>query len=113
MMQVFDRLSLFFCANFDITTVPATGAHTAGKGYYGPSVKPTPVRPGQDDTEINLRAVDPKTVVVDPNPFDQSPLRVSVRGKLIPHIAYKSQEEFREVYAKAQREQFEFTLRRQ
>ena len=113
MMQVFDRLSLFFCANFDITTVPATGAHTAGKGYYGPSVKPTPVRPGQDDTEINLRAVDPKTVVVDPYPFDQSPLRVSVRGKLIPHIAYKSQEEFREVYAKAQREQFEFTLRRQ
>jgi len=110
MMQVFDRLSLFFCANFDITTVPATGAHTASKGYYGPSVKPTPVRPGAEDTEINMRAVDPKTVVVDPYPFDQSPLRVSVRGKLIPRIAYKSQEEFREVYAKAQREQFEFTL---
>jgi hypothetical protein len=36
MMQVFDRLSLFFCSNFDLTTVPATGAHTAGKGYYGP-----------------------------------------------------------------------------
>ena len=110
MMQVFDRLSLFFCANFDITTVPATGAHTAGKGYYGPSVKPTPVRLGSEHTEVKLRAVDPKTVMVDPYPFDQSPLRVSVRGKLIPRIAYKSQEEFREVYAKAQREQFEFTL---
>ena len=110
MMQVFDRLSLFFCANFDLTTVPATGAHTAGKGYYGPSVKPTPVRLGEEDTEIKLRAVDPKTVVVEPYPFDQSPLQVSVRAKLIPHIAYKSQEEFREVYAKAQREQFEFTL---
>ena len=110
MMQVFDRLSLFFCANFDLTTVPATGAHTAGKGYYGPSVKPTPVRLGAEDTELKLRAVDPKTVVVEPYPFDQSPLRVSVRAKLIPHIAYKSQEEFREVYAKAQREQFEFTL---
>jgi len=110
MMQVFDRLSLFFCANFDLTTVPATGAHTAGKGYYGPSVKPTPVRLGEEDTEIKLRAVDPKTVVVEPYPFDQSPLRVSVRAKLIPRIAYKSQEEFREVYAKAQREQFEFTL---
>ena len=110
MMQVFDRLSLFFCANFDLTTVPPTGAHTAGKGYYGPSVKPTPVRLGEEDTEIKLRAVDPKTVVVEPYPFDQSPLRVSVRAKLIPRIAYKSQEEFREVYAKAQREQFEFTL---
>ena len=110
MMQVFDRLSLFFCANFDLTTVPPTGAHTAGKGYYGPSVKPTPVRLGEEDTEIKLRAVDPKTVVVEPYPFDQSPLRVGVRAKLIPRIAYKSQEEFREVYAKAQREQFEFTL---
>lgn len=110
MMQVFDRLSLFFCANFDLTTVPPTGAHTAGKGYYGPSVKPTPVRLGEEDTELKLRAVDPKTVVVEPYPFDQSPLRVSLRAKLIPRIAYKSQEEFREVYAKAQREQFEFTL---
>lgn len=110
MMQVFDRLSLFFCANFDLTTVPATGAHTAGKGYYGPSVKPTPVELGKEDIELKLRAVDPKTVVVEPYPFDQSPLQVSVRAKLIPHIAYKSQEEFREVYAKAHREQFEFTL---
>jgi hypothetical protein len=35
---------------------------------------------------------------------------VSVRGKLIPKINYKSQEEFRETYGKAQRELFEFTL---
>ena len=110
MMQVFDRLSLFFCSNFDLTTVPATGAHTAGKGYYGPSIKPTPVRLGQEDTELKLRVVDLKTVVVEPYPFDESPLQVSVRGKLIPRIAYKSQEEFREVFAKAQREEFEFTL---
>ena len=110
MMQVFDRLSLFFCSNFDLTTVPATGAHTAGKGYYGPSIKPTPVRLGQEDTELKLRVVDLKTVVVEPYPFDESPLQVSVRGKLIPRIAYKLQEEFREVFAKAQRKEFEFTL---
>jgi hypothetical protein len=111
MMQVFDRLSLFFCANYDITIVPATGAHSEGKGYYGPSIKPMPLKPGQEDGELNLRAVGRKTVVVEPYPFDQSPLQVSVRGKLIPRIAYKSQEEFREVYAKAQRKEFEFTLR--
>ena len=110
MMQVFDRLSLFFCANFDLTTVPPTGAHTAGKGYYGPSVKPTPVKLGQEDGEIKLRVIDQKTVVVEPYPFDGSPLRVSVRGKLIPRTQYKSQEEFRETYGKAQREMFEFTL---
>lgn len=111
MMQVFDRLSLFFCSNFDVTTVPATGAHTAGKGYYGPSIKPTPVKVGQGDCDLKLRVLDRRTIIVEPYPFDQSPLRISVRGKLIPHVAYKSQEEFREVYVKAQREQFEFTLR--
>jgi len=110
MMQVFDRLSLFFCSNFDLTTVPATGAHTEGKGYYGPSIKPTPVRPGQEDGEIKLRVAAQKTVVVEPYPFDESPLRVTVRGKLIPKINYKSQEEFRETYGKAQRELFEFNL---
>jgi hypothetical protein len=110
MMQVFDRLSLFFCANFDVTTVPATGAHSAGKGYYGPSIKPTPVKLGQEDGEIKLRAIDQKTVLVEPYPFDESPLAVSVRGKLIPRIAYKSQDEFREVYAKSRRKEFEFTL---
>jgi Protein of unknown function (DUF3891) len=111
MMQVFDRLSLFFCSNFDITTVPATGAHSAGKGYYGPSIKPAPIRFGQEHGELKLNIVDQRTVVVEPYSFDQSPLRVSVRGKLIPRITYKSQAAFREVYAKAQREQFEFTLR--
>jgi hypothetical protein len=110
MMQVFDRLSLFFCANFDVATVPATGAHTEGKGYYGPSIKPTPVRPGQEDGEIKLRVIDQRTVVAEPYPFDQSPFEVSVRGKLIPRSTYKSQEEFREVYGKAQRQLFEFTL---
>jgi hypothetical protein len=47
LMQVFDRLSLFFCSNYDITTVPATGGHTAGKGYYGPSIKTNPGKIGR------------------------------------------------------------------
>ena len=110
-MQVFDRLSLFFCSNYNIATVPATGGHTAGRGYYGPSLKPTPSKVGGEDVDLQLRVFDRNKVVVEPYPFDDSPLRVSVRGKLIPRIVYKSQGEFREAFAKAQREQFEFTLR--
>ena len=110
MMQVFDRLSLFFCANFDIVSVPESGAHSAGKGYYGPWIKPTPVRFDDEDREIQLRAVDERSVVADPYPFDQSPLKVGVRGRLIPRVAYKNQDEFREVYGKTPREVFEFTL---
>jgi hypothetical protein len=111
MMQVFDRLSLFFCANFDIVSVPETGAHTAGKGYYGPIIDPTPVRFGAADAVVRLRAVDKTTAVADPYPFDQSPLRVGVRGRLLPRIAYKNQEHFREVFGKTPREVFQFTLK--
>jgi hypothetical protein len=110
MMQVFDRLSLFFCANFDITAVLASGSHSEGKAYYGPSIKPTPVQLGEDDTELTLRVVDPSAVIAEPYPFDVSPLRVGVRGRLIPRITYRSQEEFRETYVKAPRQTFEFTL---
>lgn len=110
MMQVFDRMSLFFCANFDISSVPASGSHSQGKAYYGPTITPTPVRFGQPDTELCMRAIDRSAVIAEPYPFDESPLRVGVRGRLIPRIAYKSQEEFREVYSKAPREVFEFTL---
>jgi Protein of unknown function (DUF3891) len=112
LMQVFDRLSLFFCSNFDITSVPNAGSHTKdGKAYYGATIKPTPVKPGGETSEIQLRIVDRQTVAVDPYPFDQSPLRVSVRGKLIPKIRYKSQDDFRDKFGKAQREEFTFTLR--
>jgi hypothetical protein len=54
--------------------------------------------------------VDPTSVVAEPYPFDVSPLRVGVRGRLIPRINYRSQEEFRETYVKAPRQTFEFTL---
>ncbi|MGH7826637.1 MAG: DUF3891 family protein [Candidatus Binatia bacterium] len=110
MMQVFDRLSLFFCANFDVVSVPETGAHSAGKGYYGPIIDPTPMRFGVEDGVVRLRAVDKTTVVADPYPFDQSPLRVGVRGRLIPRVAYKNQDDFREIYNKTSRDIFQFTI---
>ena len=111
LMQVFDRLSLFFCSNFDITTVAAAGSHTKeGKAYYGSTIKPTPMKPGEEDGQIQLRVLDRQTCVIDPYPFESSPLRVSVRGKLIKKRKYRSQEEFREIYGKAQRQEFTFTL---
>jgi uncharacterized protein DUF3891 len=110
MMQVFDRLSLFFCANFDIAGVGDTGSHsTTGSVFYGSSMKPTPTRFGQEDGEVRLR-VDKKKVIAEPYPFDQSAFTVSVRGRMIPRRAYKSQEDFRETYSTTSRELFEFTI---
>jgi hypothetical protein len=114
LMQVFDRLSLFFCSNFDITTVAAAGAHTKeGKAYYGATIRPTPLKAGDEQGQIQLRVMDRQTVIVDPYPFDESSLRVSVRGKLVPKITYKCQNAFRETYSKAQRQEFTFTLRKE
>ena len=112
MMQVFDRLSLFFCSNYDIMAVARSGSHTKeGGSFYGPSIKPTPVKPGEPGAELKLRVVDNKTVIIEPYPFDVTPLRIGVRGKLIPKVKYHSQDEFRETYSKAQRQLCEFTLR--
>jgi hypothetical protein len=112
MMQVFDRLSLFFCSNYDIMAVARSGFHTKeGGSFYGPSIKPTPVKPGEPEAELKLRVVDNKTVIIEPYPFDVTPLRIGVRGKLIPKVKYHSQDEFRETYSKAQRQLCEFTLR--
>jgi hypothetical protein len=47
---------------------------------------------------------------VEPFPFDESPLKVSVRGRVIPRRPYKSQEEFRDVYRRRPREAFEYEL---
>ena len=111
MMQVFDRLSLFFCANFDIESVAENGAHSPeGKAYYGPSIKPTPIRFGEEDGELRFRVLSKTKAQVDPFPFSHSPLKVGVRGRLIPRKVYKSQEEFRAVYGQTPRELFEFTL---
>ena len=48
--------------------------------------------------------------MIDLCPFDESPLKVAVRGRVMPRKPYKSQEEFREIYSRQPREKFEYTL---
>ncbi len=115
MMQVFDRLSLFFCCNFDLEEAAAQTTYSAadqnyGRAFYGTTIKPTPVRFGQEDGELKIEVVDKSTVKVEPYPFDETPLKVGVPGRLIPHKAYETEEELGEVYRRQPRAQFEFTL---
>jgi hypothetical protein len=115
MMEVFDRLSLFFCCHVDLQGGFAGGDylqsdHESGRAYYGSSIKPTPVEFGCADEELQLHAIGKEKVVVTPYPFDQAPLKVSVRGRLIPRKSYKTQEEFKDVFRRAPREMFEMTL---
>jgi hypothetical protein len=115
MMQVFDRLSLFFCCNFDLETATTAESQSQedkeyGRAFYRSTIDPTPVRFGQPDAAISLTPLGKTRLTVDPYPFDQAPLKVAVRGRLVPRRAYKTQEEFRDVYRRQPRESFEYTL---
>lgn len=115
MMQVFDRLSLFFCCNFDIMKAQAQSSYSEddrdyGRAFYGTTVKPTPVRFGEEDGELRIQVVDKNRVKIDPYPFDEAPLKVAVLGRLIARKAYETREELCEVYSRQPRELFEFTL---
>ena len=54
-----------------------------GRTFYSSTINATPVRFGQEDTELTLTPLDKNTLVVDPYPFDAAPLKVTVRGRKI------------------------------
>jgi hypothetical protein len=115
MMQVFDRLSLFFCCNYDLEAATASESQSQadrdyGRAFYRTAINATPVRFGRDDVELTLMPIEKTKLIVDPYPFDESPLKVAVRGRKIPRRPYRTHEEFREVYRRQPRETFEYTL---
>jgi len=115
MMQVFDRLSLFFCCNFDLEKATASESQSQddkdyGRAFYRSAINSTPTRFGQQDIELCLTPVGKTKLRVEPFPFDQSELKVSVRGRIIPRRPYRSQEEFRDVYRRQPRQTFEYML---
>jgi Protein of unknown function (DUF3891) len=115
MMQVFDRLSLFFCCNFDLEKAttsesPSQDDNDFGRAFYRSTINPTPTRLGQEDIELSLTPLGKMTLRVEPFPFDVANLKVSVRGRVIPRRLYATQEEFRDVYRQQPRNTFEYTL---
>jgi hypothetical protein len=115
MMQVFDRLSLFFCCNFDLESATTSGSQSQqdkdyGRAFYTSTINATPVRFGEPDAELHLTPMSKSKLKVEPFPFDEAPLKISVRGRIVPRRAYRSQEEFRDVYRRRPRETFEYTL---
>jgi hypothetical protein len=115
MMQVFDRLSLFFCCNYDLEKA-ADGEsrsqrdHDYGAAFYRSTINPTPTRFGEEDCEMDLAPLGKTRLRVHPYPFDVAPLKVSVRGRVVPRQRYESQEQIREVYSRQPRAIFEYTL---
>ncbi|MGH7772218.1 MAG: DUF3891 family protein [Candidatus Binatia bacterium] len=101
LLQVYDLLSLYFCCD----------GH-AEDAFKEDLIAPVPV--GYDvKEEVELRII-PKgasSVRFEPYPFDISPLKVSVRARIIPPGSFRSEKECSEAYHKAPRQLLSFEIR--
>ncbi|HEY7158300.1 MAG TPA: DUF3891 family protein [Gemmataceae bacterium] len=85
LLQVFDRLSLYFCM---APPRPAT-------------LEPAPLDYDGGETQLTLRPVTERTVAITPYPFGRDPLPLTLRASVVPDRDYDSDDDFRAVFAAA------------
>ena len=83
-----------------------TGIRTAGY------VDPVPTGINGEGVRLTMKPVGGGKVVFDPYPFDVSPLRVSVRARMLSIEGEMSEDSGLEVYQKAPREIIQFQIAR-
>ena len=102
-LQIYDLLSLYFCCD-------GYAAENEFKEYAI-----SPVRVSYDNGEtvrLCIRPKEPGAVSFDPYPFDVSPLRVSVRARIMPALKARSEHACVEAYHKAPRQLLSFEISR-
>jgi hypothetical protein len=95
LLQIFDRFSLYLC-------MQPRQERTLG---------PAPVRYDRSEVELHFRPDDDNAVRVDPYPFGETSLAVSVPARYISANPYESDEKLREALAAAPEVTLQFTLR--
>jgi hypothetical protein len=85
LLQVYDRLSLYFCM-----APPRPMA-----------LEPVPLDYEGGETSLNLTPLTERTLAVAPYPFDCSPLPLCLRASIAADRAYASDDEFRAIFAAA------------
>lgn len=94
MLQVYDLLSLYFCCD----------GHTADDRLKDDTVAPVPVAyDSKEEVELRIVPMSANSVKIYPYPFDISPLKVSVRARIIPAGSFASAKECSKAYHKAPR----------
>ena len=93
LLQVYDLLSLYFCCD----------------GYDEDRFKESAIAPvpvsydSKEEVELRIVPTEANSVKIQPYPFDLSPLKFSVRARIIPAGTTASEEACREAYHKASR----------
>ena len=94
LLQVFDRLSLYFCV---APPRPST-------------LEPVPTDCEGGETQLNLRPLNEWSVSIAPYPVDRSPLTVAVRAAVVRDRDYGDDEDFRQAFAAASEVELRFEL---
>ncbi len=94
LLQVFDRLSLYFCM---APPRPAV-------------LEPAPLNYQGGETQLTLRPIAERKVALAPYPFNRNPLVVGVHGHIVPDRDYDSDEDFRAALAMASVTELRFEL---
>ena len=100
-LQIFDLLSLYFCCD-------GYAAEDQFKEYTL-----APVRVSYDSAEtvkLTLRPNGAGSVIIDPYPFDISPIRFSARARVVAPPAEKSEAACIDAYHKAARQMITFEV---
>ncbi|MGE5608375.1 MAG: DUF3891 family protein [Bacillota bacterium] len=94
-IQTADRVSLALCCT----------------GLVFPQINGIARGPGEEGVTLNLRQAGERCLEIEPWPFDEPELSVSVPYRVVPSRRYEDEEEFRGIYAAAEGGRLEFTVR--
>lgn len=101
MLQVYDLLSLYFCCD----------GYAAEEQFKEDRLAPVPISyDSKEEVELRIAPAGVNAVKFFPYPFDVSPLRVSMRARIIPPHGFASAAECSEAYHKAPRHFLSFEI---
>ena len=100
-LQIFDLLSLYFCCD----------GYAADNQFKEYAIAPVRVSYESDETvRLTIRPNDAGSVIMDPYPFDVSPVQFSARARIIAAAKETSEAACAEAYHKAARQLLTFEV---
>jgi len=98
LMEVFDQFAQFVCNRYPFNSEARKNGPTNKLSNV-----PVPQDHGKPDVTLTIDVQNEREAVVNPYPFDVSPLPLSFEARLVPKRSYSRQEEFLENFYSAKR----------
>ena len=105
LMEVFDQFAQFVCNRYPFNSQARKNGPTNKLSNV-----PVPVADGTPDITLTIDVQNEYEAIVQPYPFDISPLPLSFEGRLLPNRSYARPEEFLEDFYSAERIGIRYSL---